>query len=187
MLLTQVVRTVAAVLIDDFVDHIPGVHPTGIATCHHFDVAAHAFGLGLGGVRFSVAVLEEPLRRLVVPHQGVADDEHVVLFAEGHERIRRGKVVHPRFRMDDFVLHHVLGRDRVEVQRHQRLRASIPARHDIVVDGYAKQERIGVGILERRRGFQGACRHCRTSGSQQPDQQKPCRSSHNLYAFLGNR
>src|SRR4029078_2278414 len=68
----------------------------------------------------AVRILEYPGRRLIVPHECVANDQHAVLLSELHILVRRSEVVDAWARMDQRPLEHVFRRDGVEVGLHER-------------------------------------------------------------------
>ena len=112
-------RTVAAVLADDFVDHIPGLHAPGVAAGHRGDVILQLGDRLFARQRLAICSLKEPVRRLVVPDQGVTDHEHAVRLTEGDEGIGGRKVELAGPRLQHFRLHHVFGGQRIEVLKHE--------------------------------------------------------------------
>ncbi len=141
---------VAAVLVDDLVDHVPGLHLAHVAAGHARDVRAHAFQLGLRRIRFAVCIDKEPLRRLVMPDQRMANDEHATPLPVGDKGIGRGEIEHARLRRHHLGLHHVLGGHRVEVAANQRCGGRILARDDVRIDRGADQKAACIRVLERR-------------------------------------
>ena len=63
-----------------------------------------------------MSILENPVRRLRVPDECVADDEHLVAQTKVHILIRQREIVLPRQRMDIFPLQNIFGADGVELR-----------------------------------------------------------------------
>ena len=72
-----------------------------VAADDRVDVVVHALQQGVAVEQVALVVLKDPRRDLVMPHQIVADDEHVVLLAEGDVLIGEREVVLARLGMDD--------------------------------------------------------------------------------------
>ncbi len=79
----------SAVFVQRLIDHIPPTDPALVSSHHGLYVIAHALEQGVAVQWLALVILEHPSRHLVVPHQRVANDEHVVLLAERHVAIRR--------------------------------------------------------------------------------------------------
>ena len=82
----------------------------------------------------AVFILEKPTGCLIVPDQGMTDDEHVIRFAELNELIYRIEMKDTRPRIDRPGFHCILGGDRIELPKDNILRSLIPAAIDGPVD-----------------------------------------------------
>ncbi len=105
-----------AVFIESFVDHVPAADLAFVAGDDGGDVFLHARQERVAGERRALVVLEDPVGDLAVPYQVVADDEHLVLLAEGNVLVGRSEIVAVHPGMDHFPLHDVLGTDGVELR-----------------------------------------------------------------------
>ena len=143
---------IRAVVADHLVDDVPRVDASLVVAGHRLDVTAQPLYLLYGTVGLSEGVGEEPGRRLVVPDERVADDEHLLPLAERDERVAGAEVVDARLRIDERRLEEVVRRDRVELADDERLRRRVGADRRGRVDGDAELECVAVGILQRRRG-----------------------------------
>src|SRR5690606_9103330 len=133
-------RAILAVFADDLVDDVPGVDTALVTPGDHLDVMAHALDLCFARVGLTVLVEKEPLGGLVVPDEGVADDEHVVFFAELDKRVGGPEVVDTWLRIDRLGFEDVFCGDAVEVDRYERLRACVLTSDDCVIDCGADQK-----------------------------------------------
>jgi hypothetical protein len=113
------------------------------------DVVAHPLeqhGARDGG---ALVVFKHPPGRLRVPHQRVPHDEHPVPLAEldvavgGLESI----TIRPGTGMDPLPLHHVFGRDGVEVPPHQRNALRVAFENMPFMQSDADQEIVLKGLF----------------------------------------
>src|SRR5580658_11332865 len=89
--------THGAVLVQRFVDNVPAADLTLVAANYRPDVLLHPVEQSFASERVALFVLKDPARRLAMPNQTVADDEHLVLFSEGDVAIGGAEfvAVHP--------------------------------------------------------------------------------------------
>ena len=85
----------------------------------------HAVEQNFAGYRLAAVVLKDPSRRLAMPHQAMAHDEHPVLLAEGNVAVGGTEIVAVRQRVHGSPLEHVLGADGVELRRDDRISARV--------------------------------------------------------------
>ncbi|MCG3121289.1 MAG: hypothetical protein ALAOOOJD_04328 [bacterium] len=85
-----------------------------------------------------------------MPHQHVADHEHLVFLTQRHELIHRREVVFVRLGMNAFPFQRILRRDAVELLFDQRQRRGILARNLIVIQRHANVEILCKYFFERR-------------------------------------
>ena len=85
-----------AVFVEGFVDDVPGLDAAFVAADDGVDVVAHAGEKGVAGEEIAFVVVEDPGGDLAMPDQIMADDEHVVLLAEGDVLVGDGEVVFVR-------------------------------------------------------------------------------------------
>ena len=104
-----------AAVVKRLVNDVPSVDASLVASDDRVDVRAHPCDQRLAVGLRSVCVYEEPVRRLVVPHEAVSDDLHLVLLAERDEAIRDIPAELALLRLQRGRLHLVLGRYGVEV------------------------------------------------------------------------
>jgi hypothetical protein len=106
-----------AVLVDGLVHDVPAVDLALVATDDGVNVVADAGEerLPIGGL--AVRALEDPDRRLPVPHEGVADDLHLAIAAEPHVAVLCLEGVMICHRMHVLELEQVLRGDLVELLR----------------------------------------------------------------------
>ena len=115
-------------------------------------VADQRLSVGLG----TIGVFEEPVWRLVVPHEAVSDDLHLVLLSEGDELVGGIPVEFAFARLHAFGLHLVLGGDGAEVRGNNiglRVRSLFV---NPLAEGSADVEASRVGVLDAAEG--GSCR-----------------------------
>ena len=89
-----------AVFVQRLIDHIPASDPALVSAHDGLYVIVHALEQGVAVQWLALVILEDPSRHLVVPHQRVSNDEHVVLLAERHVAIRRVEGIGIGTRMD---------------------------------------------------------------------------------------
>ena len=107
--------TERSILVQSFVHNIPGIYLSLVSTHNGLNVVVQTLQQGLARKRITLVILEDPVRRLRVPAQSVADDEHVMLQAEVDILIRLREVVGVRPGMNDLPLQHILWTDGVEL------------------------------------------------------------------------
>ena len=138
------------IVVEDLVDHIPLLHPAGVAAHHGGDVVFQDLAQLLG----AVIALREPGRVLVVPHQGVAAHHLAVRLGEVHDRVRVLEGVDVRRRAQVVPLHLVLRRERGEL-RGEHLAVGLIARERIGVVLVGVVPAAGDGAADLQRASRG--------------------------------
>src|SRR3974390_1458524 len=86
-----------------------------------------------------------------MPDEIVADDKHVILFAEFDIYIGQGKIIGVRLGMDDLPLQDVFGADGIELRLDDRSFELIPARKLGGVQRSANEKTSLIGVFESGR------------------------------------
>ena len=146
----------SARVVESLVHDVPSVDAPPVASDDSVDVRAHPrdqrLSVGLG----TIGVFEEPVWRLMVPHEAVPDDLHPVLLAEGDELVGGIPVELALARLHALGLHLVLGGDGTEVCGDEvglRVRSLFV---NPLTEGSADVEASRVGVLDAAKG--GSCR-----------------------------
>ena len=138
-----------AVLVQRFVDDVPTANPSLVPSHYGVDVVAHALQQGFAGERLALVVLENPARRLAMPDQAVADDEHPVLLAERDVTIGRREVEAVGARVQRFPLERVLRADAVELRRDDGVAARVALFELRLIHRHPDSEHPFIGPLQR--------------------------------------
>jgi len=145
-----------ACVVESLVHDVPSVDAPPVASDNRVDVRAHPCDQRLAAGLGTVRVFEEPVWRLVVPHEAVSDDLHPVLLAEGDELVGGIPVERTFARLHALGLHLVLGGDGAEVRRDEiGLRIRGPFVHPLA-ERRSNAETARVGVLDAADG--GSCR-----------------------------
>ncbi len=152
-----------AVFVQSLVDHVPDLDAALIAADDSVNVIPHPFQQRVARERFAAGVAENPPGRLAVPDQRVADDRHVVGFAERNIPIAGVEIKRVRARVDDFPLEHVFRRNGIELRLNDGIAALISVGKLAGIDGHAHEEIVFEGFLERDRPVRAGLR-CRATG-----------------------
>ena len=139
-----------AIFVEGFVDDIPALDATFVAADDGADVVAHTGQERVAVEEIAFIVVKDPGGNLAVPDQIVADDEHVVLFAEGDVLVGNGEVVLIRLRMNVLPFKAVFGRDGVELRFNDGIAARILAGNLRGVNGSADEKSPGRPLSVRR-------------------------------------
>ena len=121
------------------------------------DVFPHAGEQRVTVEEIAFVVAEDPCRDLIMPDQVVADNEHVILLAEGDVLVGNGEVISVRLRMDAFPLEAVFGRDGVELRFDDGVAARVLAGDLRSVDRRADDKVTLISIFQRRGGLSCGC------------------------------
>ncbi len=108
-LLLEVRLATAAVPLEGFVDHVPGLDVSGPVPGDTVDVVDHGLPQVVPGQSL------DPAGLLCVPDQCVAADLHAAGLGVGDDLVATAEVELPRIRLRGVPLHHVLGDQAVEV------------------------------------------------------------------------
>ena len=146
----------SARVVESLVHDVPSVDAPLVASDDRVDVRAHPryqrLSVGLG----TIGVFEEPVWRLVVPHEAVSDDLHPVLLSEGDELVGGIPVELSFARLHVLGLHLVFGCDGTEVRGDEvglRVRSLFV---NPLAEGSADVEASRVGVFDAAEG--GSCR-----------------------------
>jgi hypothetical protein len=128
------------------------------------NVVVHALQQGFAVYKVSFVIAEDPRRNLVMPHQAMAYDEHVVLFTVGNILVGQCEIVGIRLKMNAIPLQSVLRRDGAELRLDDCITAAILARDLGGVDGRANDKTAPVGVFQRGGRLRGCSQsrgcHC---------------------------
>src|SRR5690606_25597783 len=108
-------RSIGAVIINHFINYVPGMYTTRITTRYNFNMLPHTLNLLCWRVGFAFFVLKKPCGCLVMPYQGMTDNVHTVLLTKLDEGIRWCEIENPWLRIYYFRLHYVFGCNCIEV------------------------------------------------------------------------
>ena len=103
------------VFIKRFVHHVPAVNPPFISAHHGMDMVAHPLQKQVASDGIPLVIFKNPIRRLLMPHQRVADHNHVMLLTKVDITVGGGEVVNIGLRMYQRPLQNVFRRNRVEL------------------------------------------------------------------------
>src|SRR5690349_4403983 len=110
----------------------------------------HARNERIARDRRASGIRKDPGRSLVVPNEGMPDDDSAVSFAERNVPIGGAKVELSGSRLDIRPLQHILRRDAVEVTRDERVPDAIGAVDLTTVDRSSHEERRRERLFETR-------------------------------------
>jgi len=108
-----------SVAADGLVDYIPRMNPPLVAADDGINMFFHAPQQQLAIRRTAVRFFKHPRRRLTMPHQRMAHQKHLVLFAELHKTISGLKGIYLRLGMNAFPFQNVFRRNRIKVLENQ--------------------------------------------------------------------
>ena len=113
--LQPVGKTQTITVVHHFIAHIPRIDLAFIPGYNGGDMFLHSLHQHVCGDLVSLVVIEEPIRALGVPHQGMSPHSLVVFLAKLHQLIRAVKVVNILGRMNGFGLGVVFQSKHVEL------------------------------------------------------------------------
>ena len=118
-------RTVIAIIVNDFVYHIPGLHFSGIPTRHGFNMLVQPLSHGFFRFWLAVFILKKPRRRLVMPNERMTYNEHVVFLAKLNVGITRLIPENPGLWIDEPCFHGIFEGNGIKLFNHNCLRSFV--------------------------------------------------------------
>ncbi len=143
-------RAQRSIIVQSLIHDVPSGDAALVSSDDFTDVVAHSFQQNIAGNGSAFFVLEHPLRHLRMPHQIVADDEHVVLLAKFHILVSQRKIVGAGVRMNDLPLQHILGTNGVELGFDERVFEWVLSRKLRRIQRCSDQKTTFVGVFQSR-------------------------------------
>ena len=141
-----------AVVIECFVHHVPAADFALVPADDGGNVVVHPLQKRVALDRASLVILENPFRRLIVPDQIVADDEHVISQTKLDVTIRRPKIVAVRFGMDGFPFQNIFRADGIELFLDERRLPGVLSGELRFVQSRADEKIVFEGFFQRGLG-----------------------------------
>ena len=143
-----------SIFVQGLVDHIPTIDPPLVAAHNGKDMLAHPLEQRLAGERLALVVLKNPSRSLGVPNQAVADDEHMILFAELDILVGQLEGIDAGPGMNALPFEDVFRSDGAELAGDESRAADIGPSELAGIESCADHEVALIGLLQRG-GFLG--------------------------------